>query len=48
MIGFNSFKYDLNMVKKYFMKEISYNKVVTTMSTMRTCLLRRRRMIICF
>ena len=26
MIGFNSFKYDLNMVKKYFMKEISYNK----------------------
>ena len=26
MIGFNSGKYDLNMVKNYFMKEISYNK----------------------
>ena len=25
VIGFNSGKYDLNMVKKYFMKEISYN-----------------------
>ena len=26
VIGFNSGKYDLNMVKKYFAKEISYNK----------------------
>ena len=26
MIGFNSAKYDLNMVKEYFVKEISYNK----------------------
>ena len=26
MIGFNSGKYDLNMVKQYFVKEISYNK----------------------
>ena len=26
MIGFNSGKYDLNMVKEYFVKEISYNK----------------------
>ena len=26
VIGFNSGKYDINMVKKYFMKEISYNK----------------------
>ena len=26
VIGFNSGKYDLNMVKKYFVKKISYNK----------------------
>ena len=26
VIGFNSGKCDINMVKKYFMKEISYNK----------------------
>ena len=26
VIGFNSAKYDLNMVKEYFVKEISYNK----------------------
>ena len=26
VIGFNSRKYDLNMVKEYFVKEISYNK----------------------
>ena len=26
VIGFNSGKYDLNMVKEYFVKEISYNK----------------------
>ena len=26
MIGFSSGKYDLNMVKEYFVKEISYNK----------------------
>ena len=26
MIGFNSEKYDLNMVKEYFVKQISYNK----------------------
>ena len=26
MIVFNSGKYDLNMVKAYFVKEISYNK----------------------
>ena len=26
MIGFNSGKYDLNMVKEYFVKKISYNK----------------------
>ena len=26
MIGFNSGKYDLNMVKEYFVKEICYNK----------------------
>ena len=26
MIGFNSGKYDLNMVKEYFVKQISYNK----------------------
>ena len=27
VIGFNSGKYDLNMMKEYFVKEISYNKV---------------------
>ena len=26
VIGFNSDKYDLNMVKEYFVKQISYNK----------------------
>ena len=26
VIGFNSGKYDINMVKEYFVKEISYNK----------------------
>ena len=26
MIGFNSGKYDLNMMKEYFVKHISYNK----------------------
>ena len=26
MIGFNSGKYDLNMVKEYFVKKITYNK----------------------
>ena len=26
MIGFDSGKYNLNMVKEYFVKEISYNK----------------------
>ena len=26
IIGFNSFKYDINVMKEYFMKEISYNK----------------------
>ena len=26
VIDFNSGKYDLNMVKEYFVKEISYNK----------------------
>ena len=26
VIGFNSDKYDLNMVREYFLKEISYNK----------------------
>ena len=26
VIGFNSGKYDLSMVKDYFVKEISYNK----------------------
>ena len=26
MIGFNSGKYDVNMVKQYFVKETSYNK----------------------
>ena len=26
MIGFNSGKYDLNMVKEYFLKNIIYNK----------------------
>ena len=26
VIGFNSGKYDINMVKKYFVKGISYNK----------------------
>ena len=26
VIGFNSGKYDLNMVKKYFVQNISYNK----------------------
>ena len=26
MIGFNGRKYDLNMAKEYFVKEISYNK----------------------
>ena len=26
VIGFNSDKYDINMVKEYFVKEISYNK----------------------
>ena len=26
MIGFNSGKYDLNMVKEYFVKKIIYNK----------------------
>ena len=26
MIGFSSGEFDLNMVKKYFVKEISYNK----------------------
>ena len=26
VIGFNSGKYDLNMVKEYFVKQISYNK----------------------
>ena len=26
MIGFNSGKYDLDMVKVYFIKKISYNK----------------------
>ena len=26
MIGFNGGKYDLNMAKEYFVKEISYNK----------------------
>ena len=26
LISFNSAKYDLNMVKEYFVKEISYNK----------------------
>ena len=26
VIGFNSRKYDINMVKEYFVKEISYNK----------------------
>ena len=26
LISFNSGKYDLNMVKEYFVKEISYNK----------------------
>ena len=26
MIGFNSGKFDINMVKEYFVKKISYNK----------------------
>ena len=26
IIGFKTFKYDINMMKEYFMKEISYNK----------------------
>ena len=26
VIGFNSGKYDIDMVKEYFVKEISYNK----------------------
>ena len=26
VIGFNSGRYDLHMVKEYFVKEISYNK----------------------
>ena len=26
MIGFNSGKYDLNMVKEYSVKKVSYNK----------------------
>ena len=26
VIGFNSVKYDFNMVKEYFVKKISYNK----------------------
>ena len=26
LVGFKSGKYNLNMVKKHFMKEISYNK----------------------
>ena len=26
VIGFNSGKYDINMLKEYFVKEISYNK----------------------
>ena len=26
VIGFNSGKYDLNIVKEYFVKKISYNK----------------------
>ena len=38
MIGFNSGKYDINMVKMYFPKEVSHNK---GMSVMRTCLLGR-------
>ena len=27
MVGFNSGKYDFNMVKEHFVKEICYNKV---------------------
>ena len=41
VIGFNSGKYDLNMVKEYVVKKISYNKEDE-------CLLRRRRMTISF
>ena len=41
MIGFNSGKYDLNMVKEYVVKKISYNKEDEL-------LLRRRRMTTCF
>ena len=46
-ISFKSGKYDLNMVKDYFWKEISYNKD-GMMRVMRTCLQRRSRMTICF
>ena len=45
VIGSNSGKYNLNMVKEYFVKETSYNRM---MSVMRTYLLRTRRMTICF
>ena len=49
MIGFNSGKYDLNVVKKYFVKKISDNKGEGAgMSIMKTCLLRRRKITICF
>ena len=44
VIGFNSGIYDINMVKKYFVKEISYNKE----GECKMCLLRRRRMTIRF
>ena len=33
VIGFNSSKYDLNMVKEYFMKKIRYNKEVNAKKT---------------
>ena len=47
VIGFNSGKYDLKMVKEYFVKEISYNKEGEC-SVCSECLLRKRRMTICF
>ena len=45
VIGFNSVKYDLNMVKEYFVKKNCYNKEDECNED---CLLRKRRITICF
>ena len=46
VIGFNSGKYDLNMVKEYFVKNISQNK--KDEDVVKTFLLQRKRVTIWF